>query len=77
SGAMMEYKATAEGEGRDVAIEFFEKNYNEGLKKEDAILLGIKAIEKVKKERVSEEEVGICVIDVNGFQMVKKIPKRK
>jgi len=77
SGAMMEYKATAEGEGREIAMEFFEKNYEEGLKKDDAILLGIKAIESAKKKIVSKEEVEVCIIDAKGFHMLKKLPKRK
>lgn len=27
SGAMMEYKATAEGNGKDIAVDYLEKNY--------------------------------------------------
>ena len=62
SGAMMEYKATAEGEGRDIAMEFFEKNYEEGLKKDDAILLGIKALYKVTEKKLEKGAVEIGVV---------------
>jgi proteasome alpha subunit len=70
SGAMMEYKATAEGEGRDAAIEYFEKNYEEGLSMKAAIELGIEAIRKARKGKEGEVEIGI--IDKKGFRKKNK-----
>ncbi|RLF44523.1 MAG: proteasome subunit alpha, partial [Thermoplasmata archaeon] len=70
SGAMMEYKATAEGEGRDAAIEYFEKNYEEGLSMKAAIELGIEAIKKARKGKEGEVEIGI--IDKKGFRKKNK-----
>lgn len=70
SGAMMEYKATAEGEGRDAAIEYFEKNYEEGMSMKKAIDMGIEAIKKAKKGKGGEIEIGI--IDKRGFRKKNK-----
>ena len=70
SGAMMEYKATAEGEGRDAAIEYFEKNYEENLSMKAAIELGIEAIKKARKGKEGEVEIGI--IDKKGFRKKNK-----
>ena len=70
SGAMMEYKATAEGEGRDAAMEYFEKNYEEGMSMKKAIDLGIEAIKRVKKDKGGEIEIGI--IDKKGFRKKNK-----
>ena len=69
SGAMMEYKATAEGEGRDLAIEYFEKNYRDDMKMNEAIEMGIEAIRYAIKER--KVEVDIAVIDKRGFRIKK------
>jgi proteasome alpha subunit len=66
SGAMMEYKATAEGEGRDGAIEHFEKHYGEGLSQAKAIELGIAAITEVREGNGGPVEIGI--VDRNGFR---------
>ena len=70
SGAMTEYKATAEGEGREAAIEYFEKNYEDGLSMKAAIDLGIEAIKKAKKGKGGEIEIGI--IDKRGFRKKNK-----
>jgi len=65
----MEYKATAEGEGRDAAIEYFEKNYKEGMNVNEAIKMGIEAIKYAKKEK--KVDVSIAVIDKEGFRFKK------
>ncbi len=63
SGAMMEYKATAEGEGRDAAIEYFEKNYEEGMSKDEAIVLGLKALIYATEKKIEGRAVEIGVVD--------------
>jgi len=66
SGAMMEYKATAEGEGRDLAIEYFEKNYKEGMSMNDAIVNGLKALShsSEKKLNIQAVEIGVVAEDM-------------
>ncbi|HEC76642.1 MAG TPA: proteasome subunit alpha, partial [Thermoplasmatales archaeon] len=63
SGAMMEYKATAEGEGRESAIEYFEKNYEENLSKEKAIKMGISAISYATEKTLEEKTVEIGIAE--------------
>ncbi len=63
SGAMMEYKATAEGEGRDLAIEYFEKNYREGMERDEAIVLGLKALMHATEKKIEKKAVEIGVIE--------------
>jgi len=65
SGAMMEYKATAEGEGRDAAIEYFEEHYKEGMNMKEAVELGLRALKKVK-------EVEIGIVTKKGFRKFTK-----
>lgn len=45
SGALIEYKATAVGRGRDVALDVLQKEYCETLTIEDAIKLGSKVLD--------------------------------
>ncbi len=69
SGAMMEYKATAEGEGRDAAIEYFEKNYEESMNMNEAIKMGIEAIKYATKSK--KVDVSVAVVDKKGFRFKK------
>jgi proteasome alpha subunit len=78
SGAMMEYKATAEGEGRDIAMQFFEKNYSESLKKDDAILLGIKALYEVTEKKLEKGAVEIGIVsDKEEFHILSQKESEK
>ena len=63
SGAMMEYKATAEGEGREAAIDYFEKNYKENMKKEEAVELGLKALFYSTEGKLEKNAVEIGVVE--------------
>jgi len=63
SGAMMEYKATAEGEGREAAIEYFEKNYQEGLSRDDAVILGLKALIYATEKKIEKKAIEIGIVD--------------
>jgi proteasome alpha subunit len=66
SGAMMEYKATAEGEGREPTIEHLEKHYIENMSINQAIDLGIEAIKASNKEK--EVNIEVAFIDKKGFK---------
>jgi len=74
SGAMVEYKATAEGEGRDAAIEYFEKNYKENLSMEEAIEMGIEAMKSSKEDKkIDKEAIEIGVIEeAREFRILSK-----
>ncbi|MEM2583292.1 MAG: proteasome subunit alpha, partial [Candidatus Thermoplasmatota archaeon] len=56
--------ATAEGEGRDAAIEYFEKNYKENLSLEEAIEMGIEAMRISKEDKkLDKEAIEIGVVE--------------
>jgi len=65
SGALLEYKATAIGMGRNVVMEYFEKEYREDLTFEDALILGLVAMGKAIESELNPEglEVGYVKID--------------
>ncbi len=63
SGALVEYKATAIGFGREKALEFFEEKYNDELSLDEAIDLAIEGIYKATDGKVAEDSVEISVID--------------
>lgn len=63
SGAMMEYKATAEGEGRDAAIEYFEEHYKEGMNMKEAVELGLRALMHATEKKLEKEAVEIGIIE--------------
>lgn len=85
SGALLEYKATGIGAGRNVVMELFEKEYQENLSVEDAIMLGLKALFKATEGRLDALaiEIGLIELKVKKFRRltpeeiqsyVKKIP---
>jgi len=61
SGAMMEYKATAEGNGRDAAVEFLEKNYKL-TNKDEAVILGIKALYEATEKNLEKSAIEIGIV---------------
>jgi proteasome alpha subunit len=63
SGALIEYKATAIGAGRQVAMEEFEKKYAEDMTLNDAIELALDAVYEATEGKTTPESVEIAVID--------------
>jgi len=69
SGAYMEYKANSEGVGRSDAMAYFEEKYKENMTLDEAIDMGIKAINKGSKGKLNPDAIKIAVIDVkNNFR---------
>jgi len=79
SGALLEYKATAIGAGRNVVMEFFEKEYREDIGFEDAIILGLVAMGKAIESELSVEgiEIGIVKVDDKKFRLLDDEEKKK
>ncbi|MFQ5800830.1 MAG: archaeal proteasome endopeptidase complex subunit alpha [Candidatus Hydrothermarchaeales archaeon] len=92
SGALIEYKATAIGSGRNTAMEIFEEKYKEEMDINGAIDLALETLYKVTEEKISETTVEIAVIDSKTktyrklspeevkehiSKIVKKAPKSK
>lgn len=63
SGALIEYKATAIGSGRSVAMDVFEENYKEDLSFDEAIDLALDAVYEATEGKTTFESVEIAVID--------------
>ncbi|HEV8290232.1 MAG TPA: archaeal proteasome endopeptidase complex subunit alpha [Candidatus Norongarragalinales archaeon] len=61
-GLTIEYYATAIGAGKKAVEDFLEKEYKQGLKTEDAIKLGFRALKKVSEEKLTPENVDVAVI---------------
>lgn len=87
SGALLEYKATAIGMGRNVVMEFFEKEYRDDLSFEEALVLALVAMGKSIESEIEAEnvEVGYVKVDEKVYkemsaeellQFVKKANER-
>lgn len=63
SGALVEYKATAIGFGREKALELFEDKYEDDLSLDDAIDLAIEGIYKATDGKVADDSVEISIVD--------------
>lgn len=70
SGALLEYKATAIGMGRNVVVEYFEKEYNTDMGFEEALILGLVAMGKAIESELSVEniEVGYVRLEDKKFK---------
>jgi len=71
SGALVEYKATAIGLGRDKALELFEDKYEDDISLEDAIDLAIEGIYVATDGKIADDSVEISVIDKSTAQYRK------
>jgi proteasome alpha subunit len=63
SGAIIEYRASAVGSGRQPAMELLEKEYKESLTVEQAIQLGLKALHAGTEGKFNPEAVEIAVVE--------------
>ncbi len=88
SGALIEYKATAIGSGRNRAMEIFEEEYREDMDREEAIELALKIMSEVTDGTLSEETIEIAIIEVETKEYrrftpeevkayIAKIPKKE
>jgi proteasome alpha subunit len=62
SGALMEYKASSEGAGRNGAMTYFEKEYKEDLSMDEAVDMSIKALNKGTEGKLNPEAAEIGVV---------------
>ena len=62
SGALMEYKASSEGAGRSGAMAYFEQHFQDNVSMEDAISLGLKALDKGNEGKLNPDAVEIGVV---------------
>jgi proteasome alpha subunit len=65
SGALMEYKASSEGSGRNGAMNYFESHYKDGINMEEAVELAIKALYKGTEGKLNPDATEIGIVDKN------------
>lgn len=72
SGALLEYKATAIGAGRNVVMEFFEKEYRDGMSLEDAMVNAMVAMGKAIESELTYDgiEVGMVRVEDRVFRIL-------
>ena len=71
SGALIEYKATAIGAGRNEAMDVFEEKYQEDMSLDEAIVLALDAVYEATEGKVTDKTVEIAVIDKDTEQYRK------
>jgi proteasome alpha subunit len=71
SGALIEYKATAIGAGRAIAMEVFEKNYKADMKLSEATELALDAIYEATEGKTTKESVEIALIEEKNRKYLK------
>jgi proteasome alpha subunit len=62
SGALMAYKASSIGAGRNAVMEVFEEEFREGLEKDAAIALGLKALLKATEGKLNAAALEIGLV---------------
>ena len=63
SGALMEYKESSEGAGRNGAMSFFESNYKNDLSKDEGVILALKALHQGTEEKLNPDAAEIGIVD--------------
>ena len=73
SGALLEYKATAIGSGRNAVMEYFEKEYREDMSLDDMIIHSLVAMGKAIESEltVNGVEIGLISVDDKKFKELK------
>ncbi len=74
SGALIEYKATAIGAGRNTAMEIFENEYSEDMDREQAIMLALKVMNEVTEGSMSDQTIEIATVDMDTKEFRKFTP---
>lgn len=64
SGALVSYKATGIGSGRSVVMDLFEKEFKDDMPFEDAMVIGLKALNAAIEEEPKAESVEIGVAEI-------------
>ena len=73
SGALLEYKATSIGSGRNIVMDFFEANYREGMTMEDGILMAMVGLGKAIESELTPEgvELGVIYVEDKKFRLIE------
>jgi len=75
SGALVSYKAGSIGAGRNTVMEMFEEKFQDGMAQDDAILLGLEALQKASEEKLDAKAIEVGIV-VEG-QKFRRIPEEE
>ena len=75
-GSMFEWNAQAIGRGVDTAKKVLEKGWKDGMSKDKAVSLALKALKKAEKD-IEKDNVEIALLDKNGLKKAKGKEKSK
>jgi proteasome alpha subunit len=73
SGALVSYKAGSIGAGRNTVMELFEERYQDGMAQDDALLLGLEALQKASEDKLDAKAIEIGLV-VEG-QKFRRLPE--
>lgn len=62
SGALVGYKAGSIGSGRNAVMEMFEEKYQDNMTKDQAVVLGLQALQQATEESLKEQAVEIGIV---------------
>lgn len=62
SGALVSYKAGSIGAGRNTVMEMFEERYQDGMAQDDAVLLGLEALQKSSEEKLDAKAIEVGIV---------------
>lgn len=78
SGALMEYKASSVGSGRNQAMEVFEEKFKEGASQDEAVGLGLQALYKATDGKLNADAIEIGVVTAKqSFRKLEAAEVRK
>ncbi|MBE6514465.1 MAG: archaeal proteasome endopeptidase complex subunit alpha [Thermoplasmata archaeon] len=74
SGALVAYKATSIGSGRQVVMEMFEKEFQDDMSRDDALVLALKALKAAIEDDLKAEavEIGVAEKDARFRRLSEK-----
>lgn len=76
AGSIFKWKAQAIGRGAELSRKVLKKGWNENLNQDQAITLGLKALEK-GREKVTPEKIEITIITKKGVEKIEGKDKEK
>ena len=76
SGALMEYRATSIGEGRNSAMKIFEERADENITFEGSILMGLDALYEVAKDKLDASTIEIGYVKREDAKVKKMDPEK-
>ncbi len=75
SGALVSYKAGSIGAGRNTVMELFEERYQDGMAQDDAVLLGLEALQKSSEDKLDAKAIEVGLV-VEG-QKFRRLPEEE